>query len=183
MSVENNGKARLSPTPKRENNNSGNRSSLTEHVEQVEHRPDSESDANNEHLIGNVQRIAIIPPNYEGKPKKGHLIFDASFECGMFETAAERWTASHAPLGNLGRVDYVNDNEYDLFIRPDTCCPRFRCWFLFTVENVKADQVCEHERGGVFLGFASCTFTCCSFRELFFILSTSRKRSHCTETA
>jgi len=43
--------------------------------------------------------------------------------------------------GNLGRVDYVNDNEYDLFIRPDTCCPRFRCWFLFTVENVKADQV------------------------------------------
>ncbi len=41
----------------------------------------------------------------------------------------------------MGRVDYVNDNEYDLFIRPDTCCPRFRCWFLFTVENVKADQV------------------------------------------
>jgi hypothetical protein len=47
---------------------------------------DSESDANNDHLIGNVQRIAIIPPNYEGKPKKGHLIFDASFECGMFIT-------------------------------------------------------------------------------------------------
>ncbi len=45
------------------------------------------------------------------------------------------------PIGNLGRIDYVNDNEYDLFIRPDTCCPRFRCWFLFTVENVKADQV------------------------------------------
>jgi hypothetical protein len=41
-------------------------------------------EANNDHLIGNVQRIAIIPPNYEGKPKKGHLIFDASFECGMF---------------------------------------------------------------------------------------------------
>lgn len=44
-------------------------------------------------------------------------------------------------IGNLGRIDYINDNEYDLFIRPDTCCPRFRCWFLFTVENVKADQV------------------------------------------
>jgi hypothetical protein len=43
---------------------------------------DSESDLNNEHLIGNVQRVAIVPPNYEGKPKKGHLIFDASFECG-----------------------------------------------------------------------------------------------------
>jgi hypothetical protein len=45
---------------------------------------DSESDVNNDHLIGNVQRVAIVPPNYEGKPKKGHLIFDASFECGMF---------------------------------------------------------------------------------------------------
>jgi hypothetical protein len=39
---------------------------------------------NNDHLIGNVQRVAIVPPNYEGKPKKGHLIFDASFECGMY---------------------------------------------------------------------------------------------------
>jgi hypothetical protein len=46
---------------------------------------DSESDANNDHLIGNVQRVAIVPPNYEGKPKKGHLIFDASFECGMLD--------------------------------------------------------------------------------------------------
>jgi len=45
---------------------------------------DSESDVNNDHLIGNVQRVAIVPPTYEGKPKKGHLIFDASFECGMF---------------------------------------------------------------------------------------------------
>ena len=45
-------------------------------------------------------------------------------------------------LGNLGRIDYINDSEYDLFIRPDTCSPRFRCWFLFTVENVKANQVC-----------------------------------------
>lgn len=43
---------------------------------------DSESDVNNDHLIGNVQRVAIVPPNYEGKPKKGHLIFDAAFECG-----------------------------------------------------------------------------------------------------
>ena len=56
-------------------------------------------------------------------PKKGHLIFDASFECG-----------------NLGRVDYITDIEYDVFIRPDTCNPRFRVWFYFTVENVKADQ-------------------------------------------
>ena len=26
--------------------------------------------------------------------------------------------------GNLGRVDYINDYEYDIFIRPDTCNPR-----------------------------------------------------------
>jgi len=43
--------------------------------------------------------------------------------------------------GNLGRVDYISDFEYDLFIRPDTCNPRYRVWFYFTVENVKADQV------------------------------------------
>lgn len=44
--------------------------------------------------------------------------------------------------GNLGRVDYISEFEYDLFIRPDTCNPRYRVWFYFTVENVKADQVC-----------------------------------------
>ena len=44
-------------------------------------------------------------------------------------------------LGNLGRVDYITEYEYDLFIRPDTCNPRFRVWFNFTVENVKQDQV------------------------------------------
>lgn len=43
--------------------------------------------------------------------------------------------------GNLGRVDYITEHEYDLFVRPDTCNPRFRVWFNFTVENVRADQV------------------------------------------
>jgi cytosolic carboxypeptidase protein 6 len=42
--------------------------------------------------------------------------------------------------GNLGRVDYISDFEYDLFIRPDTCNAKFRIWFNFTVENVKSDQ-------------------------------------------
>ena len=32
-------------------------------------------------------------------------------------------SSSHA--GNLGRVDYISDFEYDLFIRPDTCNPRY----------------------------------------------------------
>ena len=65
----------------------------------------------------------MVPPNFTGRPKKGHLIFDACFECG-----------------NLGRVDYISDFDYDLFIRPDTCNARFRIWFNFTVENVKQEQ-------------------------------------------
>ncbi|KAL3868699.1 hypothetical protein ACJMK2_041476 [Sinanodonta woodiana] len=83
----------------------------------------SESDSTEEPVVGNVNKFAVVPPGYTGRPKKGHLIFDACFECG-----------------NLGRVDYITDFEYDLFIRPDTCNPRFRVWFNFTVENVKADQ-------------------------------------------
>ena len=43
-------------------------------------------------------------------------------------------------LGNLGRVDFINENEYDLFVRPDTCNPRARFWFNFTVENVHLNQ-------------------------------------------
>uniref|UniRef100_T1JBE6 Cytosolic carboxypeptidase N-terminal domain-containing protein n=1 Tax=Strigamia maritima TaxID=126957 RepID=T1JBE6_STRMM len=74
--------------------------------------------------VGNVNRIVVRTPGQSGKAKKGNLIFDASFEGG-----------------NLGRVDYISDYEYDLFIRPDTCNPRFRVWFNFTVENVRADQV------------------------------------------
>ena len=27
-------------------------------------------------------------------------------------------------LGNLGKVDYISEFEYDLYIRPDTCNPK-----------------------------------------------------------
>jgi len=37
-------------------------------------------------------------------------------------------------------VDFVSEFEYDLFIRPDTCNPRYRIWFNFVVDNVRADQ-------------------------------------------
>lgn len=47
----------------------------------------------------------------------------------------------NASAGNLGRVDYISEFEFDLFIRPDTCNPRFRVWFNFTVENVRETQV------------------------------------------
>lgn len=73
--------------------------------------------------VGNVSRYCCVPPGYSGKPKKGHLIFDACFESG-----------------NLGRVDYITEFEYDLFVRPDTCNPRFRVWFNFTVENTAPYQ-------------------------------------------
>lgn len=67
--------------------------------------------------------MVIRPPGHSGKAKRGHLCFDAAFE-----------------TGNLGRADLVGEFEYDLFLRPDTCNPRYRFWFNFTVDNVKLDQ-------------------------------------------
>lgn len=66
------------------------------------------------------------PPGHSGKAKKGHLCLDASFE-----------------TGNLGRIDYVSEFEYDLYIRSDSCNPRHRFWFNFTIDNVRLDQVCK----------------------------------------
>lgn len=71
-----------------------------------------------------MSRVITRPPGHSGKAKRGHLCFDAAFE-----------------TGNLGRADLVGEFEYDLFLRPDTCNPRFRFWFNFTVDNVKQDQV------------------------------------------
>ncbi|XP_011302716.1 cytosolic carboxypeptidase 6 [Fopius arisanus] len=80
-------------------------------------------DSDAEGGLGNVSRVIIRPPGHSGKAKKGHLCFDAAFE-----------------TGNLGRVDLISEYEYDLFIRPDTCSPRLRLWFNFTVDNVRTDQ-------------------------------------------
>ncbi|XP_032285333.1 BEN domain-containing protein 5 isoform X5 [Halichoerus grypus] len=86
--------------------------------------PEAGNDMGNDDAIGgNVSKYMVLPSGYCGQSKKGHLIFDACFESG-----------------NLGRVDQVSEFEYDLFIRPDTCNPRFRVWFNFTVENVKESQ-------------------------------------------
>ncbi|CAG0904552.1 unnamed protein product [Darwinula stevensoni] len=83
----------------------------------------SGSDSDAEGGLGNVIRMVMRPPGHSGKAKRGHLCFDASFEGG-----------------NLGRVDFITEYEYDLFIRPDTCNPRFRVWFNFVVDNVRSDQ-------------------------------------------
>lgn len=44
----------------------------------------SESDSTDEPVVGNVNKFAVVPPGYTGRPKKGHLIFDACFECGKY---------------------------------------------------------------------------------------------------
>ena len=62
-------------------------------------------------VIGNVKDEFVKPPNYSGPVMVGHLMFDADFESG-----------------NLGRIEYSADNEYDLFIRVDTCNQKYRLW-------------------------------------------------------
>ncbi|KAM7361346.1 cytosolic carboxypeptidase 6 isoform 2-T2 [Cochliomyia hominivorax] len=85
---------------------------------------DSDSeDSEGEGGLGNVSRVIIRPPGVSGKAKRGHLCFDAAFE-----------------TGNLGKAELLGEFEYDLFLRPDTCNPRYRFWFNFTVDNVKQDQ-------------------------------------------
>ena len=83
----------------------------------------ADTDSENEGILNNIQRLVIRPPGHTGKAKKGHICFD-----GGHETM------------NLGRVDFITNQEYDLFIRPDTANPRARLWFHFTVENTQRDQ-------------------------------------------
>lgn len=33
-------------------------------------------------LVGNVNKVMITPPEHKGRPKHGHLIFNANFESG-----------------------------------------------------------------------------------------------------
>lgn len=40
------------------------------------------SDSGDDAVVGNVNKLLVYPPGYTGKPKKGHLIFDACFESG-----------------------------------------------------------------------------------------------------
>ena len=94
-------------------------------------------------FVGNVSRCIPLPPDHptDGGVKRGKLQFDACFEGGegdicvavrVLSPYMSVWmllihthchSSSHA--GNLGRVDYISDFEYDLFIRPDTCNPRY----------------------------------------------------------
>ncbi|KAG7311266.1 Cytosolic carboxypeptidase 6 [Plutella xylostella] len=95
-----------------------------EHVNIYNRDLNDSEESDGEGGLGNLNRLIVRPPGHSGKAKRGHLCFDAAFECG-----------------NLGRADHISELEYDLFIRPDTCRPRSRFWFNFTVENCKQDQV------------------------------------------
>ena len=87
-------------------------------------------DSDNEGGLGNVERIVMRPPGHSGKAKKGHLCFDAIYEAGGIQHIFHllRMTVKQRICnpGNLGRVDFINEFEYDLFVRPDTCNPRYR---------------------------------------------------------
>ena len=87
-------------------------------------------------FVGNVSRHTPLPAEHRKSAKRGNLQFDACFEGGkrlplrspspfLAGTVISRASRFVCYAGNLGRVDYVTDHEYDLFIRPDTCNPRF----------------------------------------------------------
>ena len=42
----------------------------------------SESDSVDDPVVGNVSKFCVVPPGYNGRAKKGHLVFDACFESG-----------------------------------------------------------------------------------------------------
>ena len=83
-------------------------------------------DSDNEGGLGNVERVVMRPPGHSGKAKKGHLCFDAIYETGKPSQQMFPSEFYSIFIGNLGRVDFINDYEYDLFVRPDTCNPRYR---------------------------------------------------------
>eukprot|EP01060_Flectonema_neradi_P010863 TRINITY_DN1793_c0_g5_i1.p1 TRINITY_DN1793_c0_g5~~TRINITY_DN1793_c0_g5_i1.p1 ORF type:complete len:444 (+),score=24.06 TRINITY_DN1793_c0_g5_i1:42-1373(+) len=49
--------------------------------------------------------------------------FDCSFECG-----------------NIGKVQALNDHEYDISLRHDTNNPHYRVWFYFSVNQLQKNQ-------------------------------------------
>ncbi len=42
-------------------------------------------------MVGNVSKFSVVPPGYTGKPKRGHLIFDACFESGKYMFVRRFW--------------------------------------------------------------------------------------------
>ena len=51
--------------------------------------------------MGNVNRVVLRPPGHSGKAKKGHLLFDASFETGPLLSNLEKKIKSLQIFKNL----------------------------------------------------------------------------------
>ena len=54
-------------------------------------------------LVGNVNKLMVSPPGYSGALRKGHLVFDACFESGEYQT----WKA--ACQKNKGRTKVIHN--------------------------------------------------------------------------
>jgi len=79
-----------------------------------------------ESFVGNVSKYTPAPTGCEDPTGKGFLQFDACYEGGekLLLLSNTFYQTNFSTAGNLGRVDCINDFEYDLFIRPDTCNPK-----------------------------------------------------------
>ena len=44
---------------------------------------DSES-LQDDNVVGNISKYSVVAPGYAGPIKRGHLIFNADFECGKY---------------------------------------------------------------------------------------------------
>ena len=85
---------------------------------------ETESDSECDVSVGNLRHYVCRYIGYKQEVQPGQLIFNASFESG-----------------NLSRVQFITECEYDLTIRSDTCNPKQRIWFNFTVSNARKDQI------------------------------------------
>ena len=45
---------------------------------------DSES-FQDDSVVGNISKYSVVAPGYAGPIRRGHLIFNADFECGKYE--------------------------------------------------------------------------------------------------
>ena len=51
----------------------------------------------NEPFVGNVSKYTPLPPDYIGREKKGHLQYDACFECGELAAPLSPTHLSYTP--------------------------------------------------------------------------------------
>ena len=94
--------------------------------------------------LGQISEEIFRHVNTQFSPQNSSLI--CSFVLTHAIPDSESGSTSQWKLSEQTKESFLTTSissaefEFDLFIRPDTCNPRFRVWFNFTVENVRADQ-------------------------------------------